>query len=182
MEVLKCYHIIIGQIGIQRLYDTVRAIFHADGLHKQCIATVRHCPNERQRAKDNDRQYGKLPPRDSGYSPFETVAVDLIVPWKLKMWRVSLEFNALTCIDTVTNLTEEIQIKNKTSKHISEQFQNSLLSRFPRPVYCIHDRGGEFIGEPLQTMLANFGVKENQQQQRIQQKNQSVNKCITHTY
>ena len=84
----------LGQCVIQRLYDTVRARFHADGLHKQCIATVRHYTNEYQRAKDNGRQYGKLPPRDAGYSPFETVAVDLIGPWKLKVRRIYLEFNA----------------------------------------------------------------------------------------
>ena len=124
----------------------------------ECIATVRHCPNEYQRAKDNGRQYGKLPPRDAGYSPFKTVAVDLIGPWKVKVGRISLEFNALTCIDPVTNFTEAIWIKNKTSKHIPEQFQNSWLSRYPRPVYCIHDIGGEFIGEPFQTMLTDFGV------------------------
>ena len=98
----------LGHCGIKRLYDTVRARFHADGLHKQCTATVRHCQNEFQIAKDNGRQYGKLPPRDDGYSLFETVDVDLIGPWKLKVGRVSLEFNALTCIDPVTNLTEAI--------------------------------------------------------------------------
>ena len=159
MEVLKWYHIMLGHCGIQRLYDTVRARFHADGLHEQCIATVRHCSDECQRAKDNGRQYGKLPPRNTGYSPFETVAVDLIEPWKIKVGRVSQEFNALTCIDPITYLTEEIRIKNKTSKHISEQFQNSWLSRYPSPVYCIHDRGGEFIGELFQTMLTDFGLK-----------------------
>ena len=108
MEVLKWYHRMLDHSGIQRLYDTVRARFHADGLHKQCIATVRHCLNEYQGAKYNDRQYGKLPPRDAGYSPFEKVAVDLIGPWKLKVGRISLEFNALTCIDPITNLTEAI--------------------------------------------------------------------------
>ena len=159
MEVLKLYHIILGHSVIQRLYDTVRARFHDDGLHKQCIATVRYCPNECQREKDNGRQYGNLLPRDAGYSPFETVAVNLIGPWKLKVGRVSLEFNALTCIDPVTDLTEAIRIKNKTSKHISEQFQKSWLSRYPRPVYCIHDRGVEFICEPFQTMLTYFGLK-----------------------
>ena len=108
MEVLKWYHIMLGHSGIQRLYDTFRAIFHADGLHKQCIATVRHCTNECQRAKYNGRQYGKLLPRDAGYSLFESVDLDLIGPWKLKVGRISLEFNALTCIDPVTNLTEAI--------------------------------------------------------------------------
>ena len=96
MEVLKWYHIMLGHSVIKRLYDTVRERFHADGLHKQCIATVRHCPNECQRSKDNGRQYGKLLPRDSGYSQFETVAVDLIGPWNLKVGIVSLEFNSLT--------------------------------------------------------------------------------------
>ena len=66
MEVLKWYHIMLGHCGIQRLYDTVQARFHADGLHKQCIAKVRHCPNECQIAKDNGRQYVKLPSRDAG--------------------------------------------------------------------------------------------------------------------
>ena len=75
------------------------------------------------------------------------------------MRRVLLEFNALNCIDPVTNLTEAILINNKTSKNISEQFQNSCLSQYPRPVYCIHDRGGELIGEPFQTKLTDFGVK-----------------------
>ena len=66
MEVLKWYNIMLSHYGIQRLYETVRAIFHADVLHKKCIATVRHCPNELQRAKDNGRQYGKMPPRYAG--------------------------------------------------------------------------------------------------------------------
>ena len=66
-----------------------------------------------------------MPQRDAGYSLFETVAVDLIGPLKLKEGRISLEFNALTCIDPVTNLTESIRIKKNTSKHISEHFQNS---------------------------------------------------------
>ena len=33
------------------------------------------------------------------------------------------------------------------------------MHRYPRPVYCIHDRGGDFIGEPFQIMLTDFGVK-----------------------
>ena len=124
MEVLKWYHIMLGHSGIQRLYDTVWKIFYADGLHKQCIVTVRYCTNELQRAKDNARQYGKLPPRYAGYSPFKTVAVDLIGPWNLKVGRISLEFNALNCIDHVTNLTEAIQTKNKTSKKYRNSFKN----------------------------------------------------------
>ena len=40
-----------------------------------------------------------------------------------------------------------------------EHFQKSWLYRYPRPVYCINDRVGEFIVEPFQTILTDFGVK-----------------------
>ena len=45
--------------------------------------------------------------------PFSEVAVDLIGPWKIKVRGRLYEFNALTCIDTVTNLVELAQINRK---------------------------------------------------------------------
>eukprot|EP00978_Attheya_sp_CCMP212_P002635 scaffold5363_cov34-Attheya_sp.AAC.4 len=43
-------------------------------------------------------------------------------------------FNALTCIDPVTNLTELIQIDGKTVAHIGAKFEQGWLSRYPRPM------------------------------------------------
>ena len=109
--------------------------------------------------KNNARQYGHLPPRVAGIFPWRTVAVDLIGPWKIKVNGVPLEYNALTCIDPVTNLTEIIRIRNKTSKHVADQFANCWLSRYPRPIQCIHDNGGEFIGHEFQMLLDQAGIK-----------------------
>jgi len=109
--------------------------------------------------KSTTKEYGHLPPRVAGVFPWRTVAVDLIGPWKIEINGKELEFNALTCIDPVTNLVEIIRIKNKTSRHVANQFANAWLSKYPRPVECIHDNGGEFIGYEFRAQLNQFGIK-----------------------
>ena len=68
-------------------------------------------------------------------------------------------FQALTCIDTVTNLAEVIRIDNKSSVHISMLFENNWLAHYPRPSRCIHDNGGEFTGTASSHMLHANGIK-----------------------
>ena len=53
---------------------------------------------------------------------------------------------------------EAIRIKDKTSEHIAEQFANCWLARYPRPLKCIHDNGGEFIGWNFQELLTRYGA------------------------
>ena len=67
-------------------------------------------------------------------------------------------FNALTCIDPVTNLVEMIRIDNITSRHFSQQFESCWLNRYPRPNKCIHDKGGEFIGWEFQELLETANI------------------------
>ena len=83
----------------------------------------------------------------------------MIGPWKIKIGRVELEFIALTCIDPVSNVVEAIRINTKTSEHIAEQFANCWLSIYPRPLKCIHDNGGEFVGWILQELMTRYGIK-----------------------
>ena len=63
--------------------------------------------------------------------PFEEVAVDLIGPWKITVRGKSYEFNALTSIDTVTNLVEIVRIERKTSHHIKQKISQSWMDRYP---------------------------------------------------
>ena len=69
------------------------------------------------------------------------------------------EFNALTCIDPVTNLVEIIRINEKTAQHVRDQFENVWLSRYPKPNRCVHDNGNEFIAMEFQNLLYQFGIK-----------------------
>jgi transposase InsO family protein len=68
-------------------------------------------------------------------------------------------FYALTIIDLVTNLVEITQIDNKTSRHVAVQFINAWLARYPKPVTCVHDQGGEFIGFEFQQMLLRYNIQ-----------------------
>ena len=87
--------------------------------------------------------------------------MDLIGPWKVQTRTGRIyDFIALTSIDRVTGLAEIIRVENKTSEHIADKFDESWLSRYPRPISCCHDNGGEFTGWEFQKQLADFGIRD----------------------
>jgi len=104
--------------------------------------------------------YGQLPPREASLAPWDEVAVDLIGPWTITVNGQELIFNALTCIDPVTNLSELIRINNHSAAHVAMHFENEWLSRYPRPLCCIHDQGPEFMGADFQRILLLNGIKD----------------------
>jgi hypothetical protein len=81
---------------------------------------------------------------------WEDIAIDLIGPWKVTVNNKPCEFSALTCIDTTSNLVELVRIDHKTAEHIRDKFAQTWLCRYPRPIRCVHDKGGEFIGREFQ--------------------------------
>jgi len=93
--------------------------------------------------------------------------VDLIGPWIVQVHGRPHEFDALTCIDTVTNLVELIRVDDKTSETISRRYAQCWLSRYPWPQRCVHDPGGEFTGAEFQTLLQNCHIRMFAQVQRI---------------
>ena len=74
-------------------------------------------------------------------------------------------------IDTVTNLVELVRLENKSSAHVALQFENTWLSRYPRPLHCIYDQGGEFTGYQFQNLLARHSI----QRHAISAKNPQAN-------
>jgi hypothetical protein len=70
------------------------------------------------------------------------------------------EFNALTVIDTVTNLVEQVRIDKKTSAHVAQKYAQVWLSRYPWPARCVHDNGGEFVGPEFQFLLQSCKSKD----------------------
>ncbi len=59
------------------------------------------------------------------FATWEEVTINLIGPWKVKVNGQQVEFNALTCIDTASNLVKLICIDNKTAKHICDKLTQS---------------------------------------------------------
>jgi hypothetical protein len=112
-----------------------------------------------QKLKLADHSYGLLPKQEMQIAPWEEVAVNSIGPWKVKANGQQVEKNALTCIDMALNLVKMIPIDNKTAKHICDKFTQSWLCQYPRPVRCLHDKGGEFNGQNFQWLLGIFSIK-----------------------
>ena len=88
------------------------------------------------------------------------MAVDLIGPWTIIIGNDKYDFNALTSIDTTTNLTEVIQVTEKTSMHVQNKFEQSWLSRYPQIMHCVHDNGREFTGFEFQQLLQILQIKD----------------------
>ena len=57
----------------------------------------------------------------------------------------------LTCIDPITDFPDAIHLGVKTASHMGMQFENLWLSRYPRPVRCLHDCGTTFMGTTILT-------------------------------
>ena len=155
---VRWYHLALGHIGINRLYDTMSLHLYNPNLKSHIETMISSC-DACQRHKLVLRGHGHTAPREAGIHPWREVAVDLIGPWTIRLGGQETTFQALTIIDTVTNLTELVRLNNKTSAHVANQFENTWLSRYPRPLRCIHDQGGEFTGWPFQQVLQRHGIQ-----------------------
>jgi hypothetical protein len=70
------------------------------------------------------------------------------------------EFNALTVIDTVSNLLELVRVDEKTLAHVAGKYAQVWLSRYPWPERCVHDNGREFVGPKFQFLLQGCRIKD----------------------
>ena len=125
-DTLRWYHETLGHCGSQKLYDTISSRFYSPNLSSLCKDY--RCNINCKKYKQLQQQYGHLPPRNALVVPWDKVAVDLIGPWKIKVNSQLFTFNALMCINPVTNLVEITRIQNKTSRHVAQQFENCWLS------------------------------------------------------
>ena len=156
-DTVRWYHLALGHVGIARLVDTLRMHFYHPRLQDACESEVKKC-DPCQRLKNLGRGHGETAQREATLLPWHDVAVDLIGPWTLSIGNQKLKFSALTIIDMVTNLVEVSRIDNKSAAHVAMHFENTWLSRYPRPMNCIHDQGGEFTGFDFRNMLDRHGI------------------------
>jgi hypothetical protein len=157
-EVIKWFHPqVLGHPGQTRLRETLQQRYHHPQLRGQIDKfRCEHC----QRYKLSGKGDGLLPEREVRLAPWEEVAIDLIGPWKVNVNNRPCEFSALTCIDTASNLVELVRIENKSTEHIRVKFAQTWLCRYPRPIRCVHNKGGEFIGKEFQWLLELFSIKD----------------------
>ena len=157
-DTISWYHSVLGHCGETRLAASLRKHFWFPDLLDKIKAFVSTC-DQCQRNKLPGPGYGHLPPRNDTAQLWEEVAVDLIGPWKIELPMGTLIVKALTIIDTTSTLSEATRVENATSGHTAMQFENTWLSRYPRPLRVIHDQGSEFVGAAFQNMLLTNGIR-----------------------
>jgi hypothetical protein len=157
VDTVKWFHQVMGYPGENRLLETLTQCYYHPRLHYHIDKL--NCKDS-QKHKLAGRGCDLLPKQEVWLAPWEEVAIDLIGPLKVKVNGQQVEFNALTCIDMALNLVELIRIDNKTAKHIRDKFTQIWLCQYPCPVRCLHDKGGEFIGQNFQLLLEIFSIKD----------------------
>ena len=156
-RLVRWYHTMTVYVeGPERLFQTINTHFYHPHL-RRCCKQIVTSSQIRQRMKVGHRQYGLLAPRDANLFPWHDVHVDTTGPWPVNVKGIKYEYQALTCIDPVYNLLEIAPIEAKTSEEAARVFNNLWLSRYPRPVCCVHDNGPEFKGA-FQDLLLQAGI------------------------
>ncbi len=86
---------------------------------------------------------------------------DLIGTWTVQVCGNPYKFEALTVIDTVTNLVKLIRIDDKRPKTVARKFMQCWLMHYPWPQHCVHDPGGtEFTGPEFQMLFQNCHIRD----------------------
>lgn len=181
---IEWYHYFLNHPGGDRLYKTIAKVCYWKGMASQCNSFCRRCP-ECQKLKKRKTKYGHVPPKNVGtLTPWETVHVDLVGPYSLtaKQFQpdssikpIELQLTCMTMLDPVTGWFEIIEIPNyividvknkmdhqqlvdKSSARISRLFDQTWLSRYPRPNKVIFDNGSEFKKDFV-PLLRDWSIK-----------------------
>ena len=176
-RIIQWYHHYLQHPGANRLEETLIAVMYWPGMRYRIRKYVISC-DRCQKGKSRKRKYGKLPPKIAETVPWRTVCVDLIGPYTIKAKdRTILDFMCLTMIDPATGWFEIIElptteitytrdkqedivevILDKSSACVSQLFNKSWLSRYPRARYVIYDNGSEFKLH-FKSLCVSFGIK-----------------------
>ena len=122
--------------------QTIRQHFTWKNLKEDIEKVCKRCP-VCQRTKKRSIKYGKLPPKVAETIPWETLCVDLIGPYKIKLKKhktKEVTLHAVTMIDPVTGWFEMKQIPNKEAHTVAEAVEQTWLARYPWPTQVIHGR------------------------------------------
>ena len=153
------YHeALVHSVGMDRLEAILKRNFWHPNLRDMVHRVISSCPICPQ-VRLSTKPHGHLAPREAPIAPWSKVHVDCIGPWTVTVNNVTLHFEALTCIDPVTNLVEISRFQGpKTSDTARALFENQWLARYPHPLGIVHDNGPEFTGHDFQFPLDYAGI------------------------
>ena len=143
---MNWYHERLCHPGHTRTEETIGQHFEWKGLRTMVRDTCKKCATC-QKAKKSNIKYGKLPPKEADYDPWEVLQVDLVGPYHVKKGRKKLTLWCITMNDPATGWFEMEQIDNKTAAKVADIVELTWFTRYPYPRKIIYDRGTEFMAE-----------------------------------
>ena len=159
-RILAWYHLYLRHPGVTRMENTIKVAFWWERLGRDVAWYVRTCPTC-QKNKQQRKKYGKLPLKEAEEPiPWKRVNVDLIGPLTVKTPNGKEHvLNALTMIDPATGWFEVAEVPTRHAETVAKVFDDTWLSRYPRPTYIGFDNGGENKGL-FSEMVSNYGLKK----------------------
>ena len=183
LRTLEWYHHFLNHPGGERLYKTINRVAYWKGMTSQAENFCKKC-KDCQFTKPQRRKYGHVPPKNVGkLVPWQTVHVDLIGPYSISTKQQqtddtvidkTFQLTCMTMIDPVTGWFEIVEVPNyiikdlkkkisqqtidKSSARISLLFDQTWLSRYPRPKKVIFDNGSEFKKDFV-PLLKDWSIK-----------------------
>ena len=153
IRLLRHHHIVHFHASGQRLADLVRQRFDWPGLTKDALNVAKNCLICAQSKADKMSGAATLKSpmtQDPGYVNHR-VHVDLITV---------KEVFILTIMDGFSRYLEAAILgATKKSERVATAFSDKWLHVFGVPTFVLSDNGGEFNGEPFQTLLRSFGIR-----------------------
>ena len=179
-KTIAWYHHYLQHPGRDKLEKTLSAVMYWKGMSKDIEKFTKHC-KRCQLGKRRKRKYAALPPKQAVITPWQQVCVDLIGPYTVTgKDKTCVEFMCMTMIDPATGWFEvvelptvavyreykkdreikyvEDEILDRTSACISQLFNKTWLSRYPRPAEVVCDNGSEFKKD-FAALLESFSIK-----------------------
>jgi transposase InsO family protein len=158
-RIVDWYHEYLGHPGATRLLATMNQTLWWPSMRQDVERHVRTCRKCQLCKRTTTKKYGHLPPKEAeDAEPWKRVNVDMIGPFSVKTPTGTHELRALTMIDPATGWFEIKDVTEATSELVSGAFDDTWLSRYPRPQYIGYDNGSEFK-KVFEQMRKNYGMK-----------------------
>ena len=159
------YHQFLCHPGETRLELTLRQHYDWRGLREDVKHTCKACQTCRVRKK-RDSKLGKLPAKEAEATPWHTLCIDLVGPYKIGKYdkdpkkNKQVELHCLTMIDPATSWFEICEIDAKRADYIANYLEFHWLTRYPWPTEVVMDRGREFCAEVSAMIKNDYGLSK----------------------
>ena len=157
-RIVAWYHEYLVHPGSTRMEATLKQNLTWPNLKKDVEQYVRTC-HKCQKNKQQRKKYGHLPTKVAETSvPWNRVNVDMIGPYTIQTPTKKHHLRAITMIDPATGWFEVKDITDASANTCMSAFDDTWLSRYPRPQFIGFDNGNEYKNV-FREMCTNYGIK-----------------------